>query len=231
MWYEGMFHTCPFSFQHHSTRHGPGQAAVPRVHSRKVLNPLAPCPSPHQGIHGRDVPHPSQTRAEQCHNLDLKSGLRSHLPGRTAAGSEVQKWDLKAKDLNITNIYLWLSLQMYWHKTYDLYLILTVPFLWNLLFCWYFTSKALLWRIIPPSGAAQKILQKRQSTGNHITQALTDWPFLPKWGCTDGWDSQECSYLAQICFFSRVSDALMQTYLEPVQVTLCYLGTSIVKWH
>lgn len=95
MWYEGMFHTCPFSFPHHSTRHGPGQAAVPRAHTKKVLNSLAPCPSPHQGIHGRDVPHPSQIRAEgskeQCHNLDLKSGLRSHLLGRTAAGSEIQK--------------------------------------------------------------------------------------------------------------------------------------------
>lgn len=198
---------------------------------QKGAEPLGPLPistsrHPWQGC---SPPFTNQGRAMPQPRLQIWAEISS--PGRTAAGSEVQKWDLKAKDLNITNIYLWLSLQMDWHKTYDLYLILTVPFLWNLLFCWYFTSKALLWRIIPPSGAAQKILQKRQSTGHHITQALTDWPFLPKWGCTDGWDSQECSYLAQICFFSRVSDALMQTYLEPVQVTLCYLGTSIVKWH
>lgn len=180
-------HIYSFSYQHHSTRHAPGQPEVPRAHTRKLLNNLAPaqcpCPTPHQEIHGTDLPHPSQTRAEgpkeQCHNLDLKSGPSSHLLRRTDVSSEVQKWGLKAKDPNITNIYLWLSLQTGWHKTYDLYQIQTVPLLWNLLFCWYFTSKALLWRRInPPSEAAQKSLQKPQSTGDPHHAGI-DWLTLP----------------------------------------------------
>lgn len=236
-------HICPFSYHHHSNRHAPGQPETPRVRATKVLNPLVPaqrpCRTPHQWIHGRDVPYPSKARTEgtkeQYHAQELKSRPRSHLLRRPAVSLKVQKWSLKTRDPNITNIYLWLSLQIVWHKTYDLYQTQTVPFLWNLLFCWNFISKACLWRRInPPSEAGQT--SHGEAAGLYKTQhhAGIDWLTLPTPArmYLRPWQSGML-ILGPNLFNPGALDSFNAVLLIAcnVQMTLCYSGTNSVKWH